>query len=91
MRSDPLLICVTLSFFHSGPAHHTPCQTPPPPPPDIQPIIDKMANYVARNGLEFEVTVRNKNDPRFEFLQDWHTHHAYYLMKKNQIKKVGAV
>lgn len=48
-----------------------------------------MANYVARNGLEFEVTVRNKNDPRFEFLQEWHVHHQYYLTKKEHIKKVS--
>lgn len=35
-----------------------------PPPPDIQPVIDKLAEYVARNGLKFESSVRAKNDPR---------------------------
>lgn len=35
-----------------------------PPPPDIQPVIDKLAEYVARNGLKFEASVRAKNDPR---------------------------
>lgn len=42
-------------------------QAPPaiiPPPPDIQPVIDKLAEYVARNGLKFEASVRAKNDPR---------------------------
>ncbi|KAL7978418.1 hypothetical protein Chor_010651 [Crotalus horridus] len=35
-----------------------------PPPPDIQPVIDKLAEYVARNGIKFETSVRAKNDPR---------------------------
>jgi hypothetical protein len=26
-----------------------------PPPPDIQPIIDRMAMSVAKNGVEFEI------------------------------------
>lgn len=35
-----------------------------PPPPDIQAVIDKLAEYVTRNGLKFEASVRAKNDPR---------------------------
>ena len=35
-----------------------------PPPPDTQPVIDKLAEYVARNGIKFEASVRAKNDPR---------------------------
>ncbi|CAC5392091.1 unnamed protein product [Mytilus coruscus] len=53
-----------------------------PPPPDIQPIIDRMAMYVAKNGVEFEIVVRSKNDPRFEFLQPWHSYFRYYNSKK---------
>lgn len=53
-----------------------------PPPPDIQPVIDKLAEYVARNGLKFESSVRAKNDQRFEFLQPWHQYNAYYEFKK---------
>ncbi|XP_070572800.1 splicing factor, suppressor of white-apricot homolog isoform X2 [Ptychodera flava] len=53
-----------------------------PPPPDLQPVIDKMAKYVAKNGIEFEATVRAKSDPRFEFLLPWHSYHAYYEYKK---------
>ncbi|XP_004690890.1 PREDICTED: splicing factor, suppressor of white-apricot homolog isoform X1 [Condylura cristata] len=53
-----------------------------PPPPDIQPVIDKLAEYVARNGLKFEASVRAKNDQRFEFLQPWHQYNAYYEFKK---------
>ncbi|XP_070845056.1 splicing factor, suppressor of white-apricot homolog [Chaetodon trifascialis] len=61
-------------------------QAPPaiiPPPPDIQPVIDKLAEYVARNGLKFEASVRAKNDPRFDFLQSWHQYNTYYEFKKN--------
>uniref|UniRef100_A0ABM5F283 Splicing factor, suppressor of white-apricot homolog isoform X1 n=1 Tax=Pogona vitticeps TaxID=103695 RepID=A0ABM5F283_9SAUR len=53
-----------------------------PPPPDIQPVIDKLAEYVARNGIKFETSVRAKNDPRFEFLQPWHQYNPYYEFKK---------
>ncbi|XP_030073685.1 splicing factor, suppressor of white-apricot homolog isoform X2 [Microcaecilia unicolor] len=53
-----------------------------PPPPDIQPVIDKLAEYVARNGIKFETSVRAKNDPRFEFLQPWHEYNPYYEFKK---------
>ncbi|XP_036384479.1 splicing factor, suppressor of white-apricot homolog [Megalops cyprinoides] len=54
-----------------------------PPPPDVQPVIDKLAEYVARNGLKFEASVRSKNDPRFEFLQSWHQYNTYYEFKKH--------
>ncbi|KAM6976010.1 LOW QUALITY PROTEIN: splicing factor, suppressor of white-apricot homolog [Tautogolabrus adspersus] len=54
-----------------------------PPPPDIQPVIDKLAEYVARNGLKFEASVRAKNDPRFDFLQSWNQFNSYYEFKKN--------
>ncbi|CAB4042809.1 splicing factor, suppressor of white-apricot homolog, partial [Paramuricea clavata] len=35
-----------------------------PPPPDLKPICDKLAEYVARNGSQFEENIRAKNDPR---------------------------
>ncbi|KAM6985089.1 splicing factor, suppressor of white-apricot homolog [Aplochiton taeniatus] len=54
-----------------------------PPPPDIQPVIDKLAEYVARNGVKFETSVQAKNDPRFDFLQSWNQYNTYYEFKKN--------
>ncbi|XP_075999457.1 splicing factor, suppressor of white-apricot homolog isoform X2 [Genypterus blacodes] len=54
-----------------------------PPPPDTQPVIDKLAEYVARNGIKFEASVRAKNDPRFDFLQSWNQFNPYYEFKKN--------
>lgn len=55
-----------------------------PPPPDLQPIVDKLANYVAKNGPDFESIIKAKNDPRFEFLNPWNTHHGYYNLKKQE-------
>lgn len=38
--------------------------------PNIQNIIDKLAEFVARNGPEFEVITKQKqrNNPKFNFL-----------------------
>lgn len=58
-----------------------------PPPPDMQPIIDRMAMYVAKNGVEFEYVVKSKNDPRFSFLEPGHVHFQYYDFKKNMFLK----
>jgi len=43
-------------------------------------IIEKMANYIARNGSEFETLVRQKNigDERFSFMQPWNEFYGYY-------------
>ncbi|CAN7988787.1 unnamed protein product [Ixodes hexagonus] len=53
-----------------------------PPPPDVQPIIDKMAMYVAKNGEDFETIVKSKGDKRFGFLLPDHEYHTYYIYKK---------
>ncbi|GBM67777.1 Splicing factor, suppressor of white-apricot [Araneus ventricosus] len=57
-----------------------------PPPPDTQPIIDKMAEYVAKNGEDFETIVKSKKDKRFDFLHPWHEYHNYYIHNRNLIK-----
>ena len=55
-------------------------QAPPlvEPPPNVRSVIDKLAEYVARNGEEFEQRVSQKGDPRFAFLSSTHEHHVYY-------------
>jgi len=68
------------------PAENSPSPSPSasvviPPPPDVKPIIDKLAEYVARNGPAFEQSIRTKNDSRFGFLERDHLHHNYYLLK----------
>ncbi|KAI8739339.1 splicing factor, suppressor of white-apricot [Biomphalaria glabrata] len=54
------------------------------PPPDVEPIVDRMAMYVAKNGAEFETVVMSRNDPRFQFLNEFHVYHLYYKMKKDK-------
>ncbi|XP_065359706.1 calcium homeostasis endoplasmic reticulum protein [Calliphora vicina] len=53
----------------------------PPPPRDVslRNIIDKLAEFVARNGPEFEMITKQKqqNNPKFEFLYGGE-HAAYY-------------
>ena len=45
-----------------------------------------MAEYVARNGEEFQEVVKKQkqDDPRFAFLQTGHIHNGYYLAKKKE-------
>ena len=40
-----------------------------------------MASYVAKNGRDFEAIVKNKGDPRFNFLELSHQYHGYYAHK----------
>ncbi|BFZ18549.1 hypothetical protein BsWGS_21588 [Bradybaena similaris] len=54
------------------------------PPPDIQPIIDRMAMYVAKNGVEFEMVVTNRKDPRFQFLNEYHVYFPFYRQMKEK-------
>ncbi|OUM69604.1 hypothetical protein PIROE2DRAFT_2472, partial [Piromyces sp. E2] len=55
-------------------------------PENIKLIIEKMANYIARNGSEFETLVRQKNigDERFSFMQPWNEFYNYYKYKINK-------
>lgn len=54
----------------------------PPRPRDIQlaNIIDKLAEFVARNGPEFEqmTKIKKQNDSKFSFLKTNSEHHQYY-------------
>lgn len=44
-------------------------------------IIDKLVEYVSRNGREFEKTLLKKNDnERFGFLKEGHKFYKYYCM-----------
>ena len=42
-------------------------------------IADKLAEYVARNGRDFEEGIIAKRDPRFGFVERGNQHHIYYL------------
>ncbi|GFR52779.1 hypothetical protein Agub_g15394, partial [Astrephomene gubernaculifera] len=53
------------------------------PPPDIRAIIDKTAQFVAKNGAEFEKRIlsNEKNNVKFNFLVTTDPYHAYYKMR----------
>ena len=40
------------------------------PPPEVRNIVDKTASFVARNGPEFELRIKQNeiNNPKFNFL-----------------------
>ncbi|PPR87909.1 hypothetical protein GOBAR_AA32780 [Gossypium barbadense] len=50
------------------------------PPPDIRNIVDKTAQFVAKNGPEFEkrIIANNANNVKFNFLTSSDPYHAYY-------------
>jgi len=69
----------------ADPEPPAPTTAPPPatlviPPPDIKRIVDKLAEYVARNGDDFEKGVRanKQGDPDYGFLLPWHEYNSYY-------------
>ena len=57
-------------------------------------IVDKTADFVARNGTKFEERIREneKANPKFNFLQPADPYHAYYQFKIKEIQEgKGAV
>lgn len=50
------------------------------PPPDIRNIVDKTAQFVAKNGPEFEkrIIANNEGNAKFNFLRSSDPYHAYY-------------
>eukprot|EP00850_Spirogloea_muscicola_P027002 SM013718S00081 [mRNA] locus=s13718:119:346:+ [translate_table: standard] len=50
------------------------------PPPDIRGIADKTAQFVARNGPEFErrILANERANAKFGFLTSTDPYHAYY-------------
>ena len=52
-------------------------------------IVDKTATFVARNGPEFEVRIRQneQNNPKFNFLNKDDPYHTYYQHKVKEIQE----
>jgi hypothetical protein len=50
-------------------------------------MIDKLAEYVSRNGIEFEENIKKKNDKRFEFLNKDCQFNVYYRLKIKQLQE----
>lgn len=55
----------------------------PPADQELRNIIDKLAQFVARNGPEFEQMTKTKqqNNPKFAFLFERGEHYHYYTYK----------
>eukprot|EP01121_Diplochlamys_sp_Union-15-3_P022121 TRINITY_DN9320_c0_g1_i1.p1 TRINITY_DN9320_c0_g1~~TRINITY_DN9320_c0_g1_i1.p1 ORF type:complete len:683 (-),score=164.86 TRINITY_DN9320_c0_g1_i1:23-2071(-) len=58
------------------------------PPPEVKNIIDKTAEFVARNGANFEAKIKKHevDNPRFAFLKVGNPHYAYYQQKVRDIR-----
>lgn len=72
------------AYYQALSASHISSVGPTPPPPNLQPIVDKTAEYVARNSDGFERTILQKHcdDPKFNFLNPWSEYHSYYQARK---------
>jgi len=60
-----------------------PPQGPPPENPDDKLTIDKLAEYVAKNGLKFEYMMQDKQkeNPKYKFIEEGHPHNSYYRFR----------
>lgn len=58
------------------------------PPPDIRNIVDKTAQFVAKNGPEFEkrIIANNANNAKFNFLTSSDPYHAYYQHRLSEFR-----
>jgi hypothetical protein len=52
------------------------------PNAEIETIIDKLAQYVSKNGDGFERNVRDRNEDRFSFLKATNEFNAFYEFRK---------
>lgn len=43
--------------------------------------MDRLAEYVARNGDAFEDVVRTRKDPLYQFIEPSHEYYAYYRQR----------
>ncbi|GLE05172.1 hypothetical protein PINS_up014160 [Pythium insidiosum] len=61
------------------------------PPPDIRAIVDKTAQFVARNGRSFERKIAGETmSARFSFLRESDPYHAYYEHKVTEFTEQHA-
>ncbi|KAL3692289.1 hypothetical protein R1sor_005940 [Riccia sorocarpa] len=73
---------VSRSCARVGPASLTPTRNgeATEPPAEIRCIVDKTAEFVAQNGVEFEQQIlsNEKRNPKYNFLKSKDIYHLYY-------------
>lgn len=59
------------------------------PPPDIRVIADKTAEFVSRNGVEFEARIiaANTGNPKFRFMNAEDPYRAYFDAKVREFRE----
>ncbi|KAF5737925.1 splicing factor 3A subunit 1 [Tripterygium wilfordii] len=58
------------------------------PPPDIRNIVDKTAQFVAKNGPDFEkrIIASNAHNAKFNFLSPTDAYHTYYQHRLSEFR-----
>ncbi|CAG0886378.1 unnamed protein product [Cyprideis torosa] len=76
-----------VEMFQSGGAMRG--GVPPPEDPDVRNVIEKLAQFVARNGPEFEAMTKEKQrgNPKFSFLFGGENN-AYYTFRVDMERRV---
>lgn len=61
----------------------------PPRDPNVRSVIDRLAEFVARNGAEFEqmTIVKQQNNSKFSFLNSNSEYHQYYQFRKMEERR----
>ena len=62
------------------------------PPPDIRAIVEKTAQFVARNGKTFETRILSSAEgqsAKFAFMKAGHAYHAWYEYKIRECEENG--
>jgi splicing factor 3A subunit 1 len=60
------------------------------PPPEIRAIVDKTAQFVARNGKSFETKILSSGEgktAKFNFMKQYDPYHAYYEQKIREFEE----
>jgi Surp module len=62
-------------------------QSPATPPLEVKSVIDKLVQFVVKNGIKFEQKVKEKesNNKTFGFLHPWNPYNAYYKYCLEQV------
>jgi splicing factor 3A subunit 1 len=60
------------------------------PPPEIRAVVDKTAQFVARNGKSFETKILSSGEgktAKFNFMKSYDPYHAYYELKIREFEE----